>query len=225
VIVLKSVGKSFRSPSGESVRVLSDIDMGIAEGEMVAVLGPSGSGKSTLLNIIGGLLGTDEGEVLYGAQSLNTLTKKRADLFRNQNIGFIFQGSALLGSLNAVDNVLLPGMFAPKKLRIKNSLRVKAGQLLIQLGLEDKLQYFPHQLSLGQKRRVAIARALLNDPAIILADEPTSDLDPPRVNQVISILQGLSSQGRTMLIATHDLQVAKAADRCLEIRDGKLKEI
>ena len=221
---LVAVGKSFKGPSGEKVPVLNDIHLKVEAGEMVAVMGPSGSGKSTLLNIIGGLLQYDTGSVAFYDRELASLTKSEKDKLRNQQIGFIFQGSQILGALNLVDNVMLPVFFDRGKIDNWEIPKSKAIKLLQQLGLKQKLNYFPHQLSLGQKRRVAIARALINNPDLILADEPTSDLDPPRVKQVISILKVLTREGRAMIVATHDMKVAEAADRCYNISDGLLKE-
>ncbi|MEW5815906.1 MAG: ABC transporter ATP-binding protein [Spirochaetota bacterium] len=217
-----NVCKTFESPSGETITVLKDICFSVKRGEFIALLGPSGCGKTTLLNIIGGLLKSDCGDVLLANMRLSEMSARQLDEFRNRYIGFIFQGTQLIQSVDALDNVLLPAMCSRTMKPSLKGFRNKASRLLADLGLEERMNYLPHQLSIGQNRRVAIARALINDPLMILADEPTSDLDPPRAKQIISILQALSTDGRILIAATHDMKVAEAAGHCYEFRDSTL---
>jgi ABC-type lipoprotein export system ATPase subunit len=221
LLEVNSVCKNFSNPDGGSVSVLENTTFSAQEHEIVAIMGPSGCGKTTLLNIIAGLLKFDSGRVILDQKELTLMNESEKNRFRNKFIGFIFQGSQLIPSLNLVDNVLLPVWFSHKPGNIEND-RKRAIELLKNIGLSDRINYLPHQLSQGQRRRVAIARALINDPVLIIADEPTADLDHQRVDQVISILKDLSTEGRALVIATHDEKVARAADRCLVLDDGLL---
>jgi len=195
------------------------VDLEVQEGEYIAIMGPSGSGKSTLLNMIGALDRPTSGEVIVDDIDLQKV--KNLDEFRAKKIGFVFQLHNLLPVLTARENVEIP-MFElglPNKERVK-----KAEELLIQVGLKERLGFVPTKLSGGERQRVAIARALANDPRIILADEPTGTLDSVSGDEVVHIFQRLNSEGRTIILVTHDEEIAKHANRIYHIRDGKILE-
>lgn len=216
-ISLNNVGKVYQSGT-LTVSALSGVSLDIEAGEMVAVMGPSGSGKSTLMHIIGlldrpseGVLHIDEEEI-----SLNMSDQKLAQL-RSHKIGFVFQNFNLLPHMNALDNVLMPTTYTTQK---RNETRTRAHMLLELVGLEHRLQHKPGELSGGEKQRVAIARALINDPDIILADEPTGNLDSATGDEIISLLQELHQQGKTILVITHDEDIADICPRVVRLRDG-----
>lgn len=201
------------------VKALDGIDININEGEMVAIVGPSGSGKSTLMNIIGCL-----DVVTDGLYELNKISIKDYDQdeladIRNQQIGFVFQQFNLLNNFTAIENVMMPMTYAklPKQKREE-----KAEMLLNLVGLGDRMDHKPTELSGGQQQRVSIARALANDPAIILADEPTGALDTTTGHEVLNQLKKLNQGGKTVIIITHDLEVAKNTNRIITLRDGKV---
>ena len=201
------------------VKALDGIDININEGEMVAIVGPSGSGKSTLMNIIGCL-----DVVTDGLYELNKISIKDYDQdeladIRNQQIGFVFQQFNLLNNFTAIDNVMMPMTYAklPKQKREE-----KAEELLNLVGLGDRMDHKPTELSGGQQQRVSIARALANNPAIILADEPTGALDTATGHEVLNQLKKLNQSGKTVIIITHDLEVAKNTNRIITLRDGKV---
>lgn len=201
------------------VKALDGIDININEGEMVAIVGPSGSGKSTLMNIIGCL-----DVVTDGLYELNKISIKDYDQdeladIRNQQIGFVFQQFNLLNNFTAIENVMMPMTYAklPKQKREE-----KAEMLLNLVGLGDRMDHKPTELSGGQQQRVSIARALANDPAIILADEPTGALDTTTGHEVLNQLKKLNQSGKTVIIITHDLEVAKNTNRIITLRDGKV---
>ena len=200
------------------VKALDGIDININEGEMVAIVGPSGSGKSTLMNIIGCL-----DVVTDGLYELNKIFIKDYDQdeladIRNQQIGFVFQQFNLLNNFTAIENVMMPMTYAklPKQKREE-----KAEELLTLVGLGDRMDHKPTELSGGQQQRVSIARALANNPAIILADEPTGALDTATGHEVLNQLKKLNQSGKTVIIITHDLEVAKNTNRIITLRDGK----
>jgi putative ABC transport system ATP-binding protein len=201
------------------VKALDGIDININEGEMVAIVGPSGSGKSTLMNIIGCL-----DVVTDGLYELNKISIKDYDQdeladIRNQQIGFVFQQFNLLNNFTAIENVMMPMTYAklPKQKREE-----KAEELLNLVGLGDRMDHKPTELSGGQQQRVSIARALANNPAIILADEPTGALDTATGHEVLNQLKKLNQSGKTVIIITHDLEVAKNTNRIITLRDGKV---
>ena len=208
-------------PSGTrgTVKAVDDISFGIDEGEFVAVVGTSGSGKTTLLNLLGGLDTADSGKVVIRGKSLLELGDEERTVFRRRNIGFVFQNYNLLPEANVYQNIILP-------IRLDGSKNVDeeyVAGLVEKLGLGDKLRVRPNQLSGGQQQRVAIARALSTKPAIVLADEPTGNLDSETSGQVMELLQRtLKDLGQTMVMITHNEAVAAEADRILHIKDGKL---
>ncbi len=203
---------------GVEIRALDGVDLQIAPGEVVAIVGPSGSGKSTLLNLIGALDRPSSGEVIINGSSLSKV--RNIDLFRGQTIGFIFQTHNLIPTLTARENVEVP----MHELRMSSGeRRARAQELLELVGLGTRASALPNQMSGGQRQRVAIARALANRPAIVLADEPTGNLDSKTTADIIKLLQDLNrSQGVTMLLVTHNSEVAAAAQRIITIRDGKI---
>ena len=205
----------------EQAHVLKDVDLSLAPGEFLSVLGPSGSGKSTLMNIIGCLdVATSGRYILHGRQIEGLSEKELADI-RSREIGFIFQNSQLLPRLTAQKNVELPLIYAgvPPKERRKRAL-----EMLDRVGLSDKTAHYPNQLSGGQQQRVAIARALAGDPSILLADEPTGALDQKTGRQVMALFRELNEEGRTIIMITHDMNIAKNARRVVHIIDGELTE-
>lgn len=208
------------SDSGETTPILKGVDLHVDQGELVALRGPSGSGKSTLLYILSGLLGPYEGRVRVEGQDIATLSHAELADLRNRSLGFIFQQFYLLPKVDLLGNILLPseyGSGGPDKV-------ARAKQLAEELGLAERLSHFPNQLSGGQQQRVAIARALLNDPKIILADEPTGSLDTQNSEQILTILRKSVEQGRSALVITHDAEVAARCDRTISFRDGKMQE-
>lgn len=219
VIRLQGLVKDYPSGLGP-VRILHGIDLLIEAGEFVAVMGPSGSGKSTLMNILGCLDSASGGDFALAGQTVNTLdTNALADL-RNRYIGFVFQGFNLLPRSTLLDNVALPLIYAGVPLAERKQ---RAADMLAKVGLGQRLNALPGQISGGQQQRVAIARALVNRPALILADEPTGNLDPELATSVMNIFEELSSVGVSILIATHDLPlIARYRHRLLTLRDGRL---
>lgn len=211
--------KKYYGKGSYLVKAVDDISFGIDEGEFVAVVGTSGSGKTTLLNLLGGLDTADSGKVVIRGKSLLELGDEERTVFRRRNIGFVFQNYNLLPEANVYQNIILP-------IRLDGSKNVDeeyVAGLVEKLGLGDKLRVRPNQFSGGQQQRVAIARALSTKPAIVLADEPTGNLDSETSGQVMELLQRtLKDLGQTMVMITHNEAVAAEADRILHIKDGKL---
>lgn len=224
MIHLQKVGKEYRVGT-EHVHALKEIDLTIGEGEFVAIVGPSGSGKSTLLHLIGGLDTPTDGTVRVNKKNLQTLNDKALSRFRNKEIGFIFQEFHLQSNLSIVENVEMPLMFSDAKSKKEAVMQKKARGLLTVVGLEERLNHKPNEISGGQKQRVAIARALINNPRILLADEPTGNLDSITGKNIIHLLKDLHrKKNLTIVIVTHDREIAKAAERIIEIKDGLLIE-
>ncbi len=219
LIQLENVSKVY--PMGtEDVHALRDVSVSIEEGEFVSIMGPSGGGKSTMLNMVGCLDRPSSGEVILGDVKTSRLNDSQLARFRGKEIGFIFQTINLYPILNVLKNVELPMIIqnvSPTK------RRKRAGELLSEIGLGDRVNHMPSELSGGERQRVAIARALANDPAIILADEPTGNLDSKVGKEVLNIFKELNEKGRTIVTVTHDTDVANMADRILKMIDGKLE--
>lgn len=201
------------------VEALRGVDLSIAAGEYMAITGPSGSGKSTLLHLLGGLDRPTSGEVLFRSERLGSAID--LDTFRSKHVGFIFQAFYLMPTLRAVENVQLP-MLGAKRSGVNRADR--ALELLKEMGLENRSEHYPNQLSAGERQRVAIARALANDPEILLADEPTGNLDSVNTARIMDILTGIQKDRKmTLVVVTHENEVAHSAARQIRIRDGKIE--
>ena len=204
--------------SGEGlVRALDAVDLDVSRGEAVAVMGPSGCGKSTLLHLIGGLDRPSAGQLSVAGQRVDELSERALAHLRRDEIGFVFQAFQLMDELTARENVELPALLAGCT---PGEARARATALLEEVGLADRARHLPSMLSGGQRQRVAIARALANDPQIVLADEPTGNLDSAAAFDVLSLLEGLHAKGLTLVIVTHDERIATTADRLISMRDG-----
>ncbi len=202
----------------QTLNILKGVTLTIARGELVAIVGPSGSGKSTLMHIMGILDKQTSGTVKLAGREVVDLSESDAAALRNKYIGFIFQQFNLLSRTSALENVLLPTVYSGTT----DSKVAYATEILTSLGLGERLKNYPNQLSGGQQQRVAIARALVNDPAVIFADEPTGNLDSKSGHEVVEILKKLNAEGRTIVIVTHDLELAKMANRTIKIFDGEV---
>ncbi|MCS6781407.1 MAG: ABC transporter ATP-binding protein [Geminicoccaceae bacterium] len=208
---------------GAQVRALDGVSLTIAAGEFLAILGPSGSGKSTLLHLIGTLDRPTSGQVLIDGVDVGTLRGDALADFRRAKIGFVFQLFNLVPTLNALENVMLP--LVPYQRGLPFNLRARGRELLQRLGLADRLDHLPGQLSGGEQQRVAIARALVNHPKLILADEPTGNLDTKIGAEIVALLRQLNrEEGLTLVVVTHDAAIAAQADRVVQLRDGRLFE-
>lgn len=220
IISLNNVTKTYRL-GDEVLNALDNISFSVNSGEFVAITGPSGSGKSTLANIIGGLDRPTSGSVVVDGNDLSHVRDRKLSDYRNHHIGFVFQSFNLQGSQTALENVMLPLVFA----RIKPKERkARAIECLKAVGLGDRLKHRPAQLSGGQRQRVAIARALAARPNIIIADEPTGNLDSSRGEEIMKLLKELNKQGITLIVITHDMAIARQADRVVQIKDGHIAE-
>ena len=202
------------------VEVLRGVNLEVNKGEVISIVGPSGSGKSTLLHILGTLDNADIGEVNMSDTVISTLSGKKMAAFRNTHIGFVFQFHHLLPEFTALENVCIPGWLAGRK---KNEVMAKAKELLKMLGLEDRMENKPNQLSGGEQQRVAVARALINNPDIVFADEPTGNLDSANAKELHQLFFDLREQfNQTFLIVTHNEELAQLSDRVLHMKDGKI---
>jgi ABC-type lipoprotein export system ATPase subunit len=216
--VLRTRGLRKQYGKGEGlVRAVDDVDLDVASGETVAVMGPSGCGKSTLLHLLGGLDRPSGGELWLAGQRIDQLGERALARLRRDKIGFIFQAFHLMDELTAAENVELPALLAGRSAR---SARRRAAELLDRVGLADRAGHLPSQLSGGQRQRVAIARALVSDPQLVLADEPTGNLDSQATVEVLRLFEDLHSSGQTLLVVTHDSRIAATADRLISMRDG-----
>ncbi len=218
MIRLESITRSFLLGK-ESVPVLNGIDLMIHEGEFAAIMGPSGSGKSTLMNIIGCLDKPTEGEYYLGGENVSHYNDKELARVRNQSIGFVFQQFHLLPRLSALKNVELPMIYAGIS---KKERQARAEEALIKVGLIDRMNHLPNALSGGQKQRVAIARAIVNTPKLILADEPTGALDSKTSKDIMEQFKELNEEGVTIIVVTHESEVAEYANRTIMVRDGRI---
>lgn len=203
-----------------NLQVLKGLDLEIKKGEFVSIVGASGSGKTTLLQLLGTLEKSDRGEIVVDGKSVQQLCEKELAIFRNQKIGFVFQFHNLLAEFSALENVCLPAYIAGKKKKVAEK---DASEMLKMLGLENRLQHKPNELSGGEQQRVAIARALINRPAVILADEPSGNLDSKNAEELHQLLVKLNKEkGQTIVVVTHNTPLANMANRKVEIIDGKL---
>ncbi|HEL2111141.1 TPA: ABC transporter ATP-binding protein [Streptococcus suis] len=220
LIRLTNINKSYKNGDQE-LRVLKDIDLEVEEGEFLAIMGPSGSGKSTLMNIIGLLDRSTTGNYWLEGQEVSQLSEKKLASVRNDQIGFVFQQFFLLSKLNALQNVELPLIYAGVPANQRKKL---AKRYLEKVELSERMTHLPSELSGGQKQRVAIARALVNTPAIILADEPTGALDTKTGEQIMELLTELNNEGKTIIMVTHEPEIAAYAKRKIVLRDGIITE-
>lgn len=207
---------------GEEQIVLKNVNLKINEGEFISILGPSGSGKSTLMNIIGCLDVPTSGTYVLADEDVENLDEKELARIRNREIGFVFQSFQLLPRLNALENVELPLIYAGIT---PHERKQKATLMLERVGLKDKMRNYPNQLSGGQMQRVAIARSVVTEPTILLADEPTGALDQKTGNQIMELFEELNKEGRTIVMITHDINIAKHGKRIVNILDGELTEM
>ena len=210
----------FYQRGDELVKALDHVDLQVQAGEYIAILGPSGSGKSTLMNLLGCLDKPTSGHYYLDGEDVSQLSYKQLAKVRNQKIGFIFQGFHLLTHASAVDNVALPLSYRGISLKKR---REKAAELLARVGLDNRLNHMPSELSGGQQQRVAVARALITDPQMILADEPTGNLDSQSGQQVMALFDELLTEGKTILTVTHDEMLAQKMKRTVRIADGKVQ--
>jgi len=219
IIEVKDIKKVYNPGMHNELIVLKDVDLKIKKGEMVALLGPSGSGKSTLLHAIGCLDRPTSGKVFIEGEDVYKLSDDELALIRRRKVGFIFQQFNLIGVFTALENVEMPLRLAGFT---KGEAEERAKKLLNLVKLGERLNHFPRQLSGGELQRVAVARALANEPLIVLADEPTGNLDTQTGKEIIDLMVGLNKKGYTFLIVTHDTVIAKSAKRIIKIKDGKI---
>ena len=218
LIEMNSICKSYRN-IGFETRVLEDVRLHIREGEYVSLMGPSGAGKSTLMAIMGCLSQPTSGEYILDGEEVGTLNDRKLSRVRNEKIGFVFQAFHLLQGVTALENVILPLVYAK---RPPSNIKERARELLAKVGMEHRLHHTPGQLSGGEQQRVTIARSLINGPRIILADEPTGNLDSTNGIEIMKTFDNLVKEGKTIVLITHDLEVARHAGRIVSIRDGQI---
>jgi lipoprotein-releasing system ATP-binding protein len=225
--ILKAAGvrKSYRM-GATRVEVLRGVDLAVRQGEFVAIVGASGSGKSTLLHILGGLDRPDKGTVQFQGRDLNRMGAGELNRYRNRMVGFVFQFYHLLDELNVLENVVLPAMVSRSVvgwLMGRRTLKRRALDLLDQLGLRERVGHRPYQLSGGERQRAAIGRALMNQPKLLLADEPTGNLDSVTGNGILRVFEQLHQTGQTIVMVTHDERIAERAQRVIVLEDGRIR--
>ncbi|QRM87813.1 ATP-binding cassette domain-containing protein [Lacinutrix sp. WUR7] len=216
VIEIKNIIRDFKLGT-ETVHVLKGIDLNIERGDYVAIMGPSGSGKSTLMNLLGCLDTPTSGSYLLNGQDVSKMSDDQLADIRNKEIGFVFQTFNLLPRTTALDNVALPMVYAGKS---KSERHVRAAEVLTDVGLADRMDHRPNQLSGGQRQRVAVGRALVNNPSIILADEPTGNLDSKTGLEIMGLFDEIHKAGNTVIMVTHEEEIAAHAHRVIRLRDG-----
>jgi putative ABC transport system ATP-binding protein len=221
MIELQGILKSYRR-GGDEIRALDGIDLQIRRGEFVAIMGPSGSGKSTLLNVLGALDRPDRGSYKLDQENVDAMDDDAASDLRNRRIGFVFQSFHLLPRLTVLENVVLPQRYAAAA---DPQAADRARALLERIGLKERMHHRPGELSGGQLQRAAVARALLNQPALLLADEPTGNLDSKSARDVLDLFNELHAGGQTLIMVTHDPDIADIAERTIHLRDGKVTEV
>ena len=204
-----------------TIHAVEDANIGIKKGEFVAVIGPSGSGKTTLMHLLGALDLASSGSIFLDGRDIEELSESELAGIRGRKIGFVFQSFNLIPTLTALENIMLPMMFQNVSLEERKE---RAITLLKNVGLEKRAHHLPNQLSGGERQRVAIARALANDPEIILADEPTGNLDTKTGKEIVGLLDGLNKKGKTIIMVTHEPEIAKYAKRTIRIKDGRIEK-
>jgi putative ABC transport system ATP-binding protein len=219
IIQTKNIKRVFEVGS-ETVNALKGIDLNVESGEFISIMGPSGSGKTTLMNIIGCLDTPSSGEYFLNNQLVNDLDEDQLAIIRNKEIGFVFQSFHLLAKNSALNNVLLPMKYAGADM---NDAEKRAKYVLEQVGLSDRINHGPSELSGGQQQRVAIARALVNKPSILFADEPTGNLDSKTGEDVMNLFKGLNQEGQTIILITHEEDIAMQSKRIVNIKDGLIE--
>lgn len=219
LISLTDVTKVYKLSEDVEIHALRGISLDVKKGEFVAIIGHSGSGKSTLMHMIGVLDKPTDGKVVLEGNDVSKLTEEELAVLRNKHIGFVFQAFNLLPKTSAVENVELPLIYSDTPDDKRKKMAISA---LKRVGLGDRLDHTPNQLSGGQQQRVAIARALVNSPSIILADEPTGNLDSKSSDEIIDLLKSLNKVGHTIVLVTHEIEIAKVAKRIIEIKDGRI---
>lgn len=222
LIELRDLSRRYGVGDG-AVLALDNVSLDIERGEFVAIMGPSGSGKSTLMNILGCLDRPTEGTYRLDGEEVGSLDKAQLALLRNRRLGFVFQSYNLLGRTSALHNVMLPMLYDRQHPRTPEARLALARTMLDLVGLTERGHHQPHELSGGQQQRVAIARALVNDPSLILADEPTGNLDSRSGQEIMALLHGLHAAGRTIIMVTHEAALASRADRVLHMHDGQVQ--
>lgn len=218
LLKLVNVSKTYR-PDSLEIKALKNASLEIKRGELVAIMGPSGSGKSTLMHLAGCLDTPSGGSIILDGKDISSLSEKELAKIRNQKIGFVFQSFNLIPRTTALDNVALPLFYSGKSFSERKRIAQKA---LTEVDLADRADHYPNQLSGGEQQRVAIARALVTNPAIILADEPTGNLDTKTGREIMKIFKRLNQEGRTIILVTHDINIARIAKRIIKIKDGKV---
>lgn len=225
ILEAQNVHKSYRMGATRVV-VLKGVDLTVREGEFIAIVGASGSGKSTLLHILGGLDRPDKGVIQFRGRDVNRMGSRELNKYRNETVGFVFQFYHLIDELNVQENVVLPAMISRSVLgwlAVRHKARRRGEQLLEQLGLQERARHKPYQLSGGERQRAAIGRALMNQPQLLLADEPTGNLDSATGNGILNILETLNKAGQTIVLVTHDERVARRAQRIITLVDGRVR--
>lgn len=227
IIKARDIHKSYRMGKS-TLEVLRGVNLSVKEGEFLVIVGASGSGKSTLLHILGALDRPSQGAVEFDGIQLNSLRGRKLDHFRNKTVGFVFQFYHLLNELSVLENVLVPAMASSGTLgwlAVRGRTIARAEQLLERFGLKDRLGHKPYELSGGERQRTALARALINQPTVLLADEPTGNLDSQTGSGILESLSALHKAGQTIVMVTHDERIAARAGRVIRLSDGKVEQV
>ncbi len=223
MITFQKVTRTFQLDTKTSISPVKEVSLEIDSGEFIIIIGRSGSGKTTLLNLAAGMVKPTSGQILIDKTDLADMTDRQLSALRNRKLGFVFQFPSLLSSLNVLENVTLPGIFNEKM--DEKAVKGRGLELLKTMGLADKAGVYPKQLSAGEQKRVVLARSLINSPQVILADEPTSDLDEQTEMEVMKLLCGINDTGVTFLMVTHSLQLVPYASRAFNMENGVLTEV